>query len=1034
MNPNSTTTPVAVTQTPVELAPLEGAASRKRLDLSELRRSLGDTKGQKYWRSLDELAGSPAFEELVHREFPEQASEWNDGVSRRNFLQLMGASLALGGLTNCTIQPEEAIVPWVRAPENALPGRPVFYASAAPLNGVGTGVLVESHMGRPTKIEGNPEHPASLGSTSAITQAQVLDLYDPDRAQAVTNAGRISTWGAFVNAASVEIASARANKGRGLRLLTGRVTSPTLGAQIKALLADMPEARWHQYESVHTDNSRAGAVQAFGRPVNTYYDLAKADVVVSLDADLFESGHAAVRQARDFMGRRTQQVRSGASSDSKLNRLYVAECSPTGTGSVADHRLALDSGRIEAMTAQLARDLGVSIAGSPPVFDDTAGWLAPLVNDLQQHRGRSAIIVGEYQDPAVHALAHAINSALGNIGHTVHLTESLDAVSVDQTASLVDLVNDMRADEVTALIMLDVNPAYDAPGELEFSSALQKVRFRAHLSSHVDETTQESHWHIPVSHWLESWGDLRSYDGTVSIIQPLILPLYQSKSVYEVIGALADQNGTSIRDVLEEHWSKDPVFSSATDFDAAWQRILHDGLIPGTTLPAVSPTLSAIRVEDGFGVALDTEEGIEVEIRPDAYLQGGRFANNGWLQETPRPITKLTWDNAAIISPALAERLGVENGQVLNLTAGGKTLTIPTWIIPGQATGVMTIHLGYGRQHAGRVGTGVGANIAMLRGTDASWTLQHVTVAKTFDMQPLACTQEHQSIELQASEQDERHLIRRADVDEYRHHPDFAQHEGHQFPAELTLFEDHDYSSPNQWGMVIDLTACTGCNTCSVACQSENNIPIVGKEQVLNAREMSWIRIDRYFTDLDDPDILHQPVPCQQCENAPCEVVCPVTATSHSEEGLNDMVYNRCVGTRYCSNNCPYKVRRFNFLQYTDRESETLKMQRNPDVTVRPRGVMEKCTYCVQRINSARVDAKIANGVGAVAEGAVQTACQQACPTKAISFGNIADPKSEVSRLKASPLNYGILTDLNTRPRTTYLASVKNPNPDIKRG
>ena len=1025
MNPDLTTIQSApATAADTVPAPTQGAASRKKLSLSELRSTLDTSTGQQYWRSLDELAGSPAFEELVQREFPEQASEWADDVSRRSFLKLMGASLALGGLTNCTIQPEEAIVPWVRAPENVLPGRPVFYASAAPLGGIGTGVLVESHMGRPTKIEGNPEHPASLGSTGATTQAQVLDLYDPDRAQAVTNSGRIATWGAFIKALNVEVGSARVSKGKGLRILTRRITSPTLGAQLAALLADLPEARWHQYEASHTDNSRAGALQALGQVVNTYHDLAAADVVVSLDADLFESGPAAVRYARDFMGRRTQQVRAGAPSDEKLNRLYVAETSPTGTGSVADHRLPADNGRIEALAAQLAQQLGVSVKGSAPSFSDEAGWLAPLVKDLQAHRGRSVVIVGEQQSPAVHALGHAINAALDNVGKTVHYTAALDARSVDHTASLTELVNDMRAGEVESLILLDVNPVYDAPGDLDFAAALQQVRFRAQLSSHADETTQHCHWHVPASHWLEAWGDIRSYDGTVSVIQPLIQPLYQSKSTHELVAALAGQGGQPVRDLLEEYWSKQEAFAAATDFSSAWQTALHDGLIPGTSLPPATPSLQQIQLPAGFAAALDAEEGLEVILRPDPFIHDGRFANNGWLQETPRPVTKLTWDNAALVSPATAERLGVSNGQILNLAAGGRQLSIPTWVLPGQAIGVITVHLGYGREQAGRVGTGVGVNAAILRTAASSWTLKDIVVAKTFDMQPLACTQDHQSME-------GRHLVRHGNVEAYRQQPDFAQKEGHQFPREMTLMPDHDYSSPNQWGMVIDLTACTGCNACSVACQSENNIPIVGKEQVLNGREMSWIRIDRYFTDLDNPEILHQPVPCQQCENAPCEVVCPVTATSHSEEGLNDMVYNRCVGTRYCSNNCPYKVRRFNFLQYVDRDSESLKMQRNPDVTVRPRGVMEKCTYCVQRLNSARVDAKVANGVGAVPEGAVQTSCQQACPTQAIAFGNIADPTSQVSRLKASPLNYGILTDLNTRPRTTYLASVKNPNPEI---
>ena len=595
----------------------------------------------------------------------------------------------------------------------------------------------------------------------------------------------------------------------------------------------------------------------------------------------------------------------------------------------------------------------------------------------------------------------------------------------DHAASLRDLVLDMSAGQVDMLLILGSNPVYDAPAELNFAAAMNKVSFRVHLGSYEDETSQLCHWHVPQSHFLESWSDLRAHDGSVSVVQPLIQPLYPTRSVHEVVAVVAGASGKPVLDMVKERWAADPLFASDLAFETTWQKALHDGLIPGTALGDKPVQLRQLTVPVGFGQVLDPEEGLELCLRPDPFLGAGSVSNNGWLQETPRPVQKLTWDNAAIVSPATAERLGVSNEQIVTLNAAGGQVDAPIWIVPGQAEGVISTHLGYGRTHAGRVGNGVGFNAAVLRSASGDWSTTDVSVVKTFRQYKLACTQDHQSME-------GRDLVRQGTIEHFQRAPHFVHEDfGHEFPAELTLYGQHDFSAPNQWGMAIDLSACMGCNACAVACQSENNIPVVGKEQVLNGREMAWIRIDRYFSDLDEPEILHQPIPCQQCENAPCELVCPVTATSHSEEGLNDMVYNRCVGTRYCSNNCPYKVRRFNFLQYVDRESETLKMGRNPDVTVRARGVMEKCTYCVQRINSARIDAKVANGEGRVAGDAVKTACQQACPTGAIVFGNLTDEQSQVTRLKKSPLNYGILTDLNTKPRTTYLARVKNPNPKI---
>jgi MoCo/4Fe-4S cofactor protein with predicted Tat translocation signal len=1002
-----------------------GAWSRKQLDMPQLRKTLSGRSGQQYWRSLGELADSSEFRELLEREFPENASEWNDGLGRRNFMKLMGASLAFGGLTACTIQPEEKIVPWVRAPENALPGQAVHYATAIAVDGVAVGLLAESHMGRPTKLDGNPEHPASLGASHPTVQASILDLYDPDRSQTIKNAGRISTWGSFIDGLAPNLAAVQANKGAGLRILTGSVTSPTLGSQLQKILKDLPEARWHQYDAAHGDAAELGARQAFGESTNTYYDLSKADVLLSLDADVFLEGPAAMRYARDFMQRRTTALHG--SSSSIPNRLYVAETSPSSTGSIADHRVAMDSGMLEAFAAALAARLGVkaSYSDGVPDFEDTSGWLDALVDDLQAHRGSSAIVVGAHQSPALHALGHALNHALGNVGQTVHHTQPVVVSASEHSADLRDLVLDMKADQVQLLVILGGNPVYDAPAALDFAGAMEHVGMRAHLGPYEDETANLCHWHVPQSHFLESWSDLRAHDGTVSVVQPLIRSLYPSRSVHEVVAVIGGEPGTPVLDMVRDHWASSPLFVHDVSFDSTWQKALHDGALPGTAYAPQQPRMQALQIPTGFGQALDPDEGLELCLRPDPYLGAGAVSNNGWLQETPRPVHKLTWDNAAIVSPATAERLGITNEQVVTLSAAGGKVEAPVWILPGQAEGVITTHLGYGRTRSGRVGNEVGFNAASVRNASGVWSTTDVSVVKTFATIALACTQDHQSME-------GRSLIRQAELGHFKQNPHFAHEDyGHEFPEDLTLYDEFQYTSPNQWGMAIDLSACMGCNACAVACQSENNIPVVGKEQVLNGREMAWIRIDRYFSDLDKPEILHQPVPCQQCENAPCELVCPVTATSHSEEGLNDMVYNRCVGTRYCSNNCPYKVRRFNFLQYVDRESETLKMGRNPDVTVRSRGVMEKCTYCVQRINSARVDAKIANGEGRVGGDAVQTACQQACPTGAIAFGNLTDAKSQVSLRKKSPLNYGILTDLNTKPRTTYLARVKNSNPKI---
>ncbi|HEX9760023.1 MAG TPA: TAT-variant-translocated molybdopterin oxidoreductase, partial [Candidatus Acidoferrales bacterium] len=982
----------------------------ERFDIAALRTRLAAEPGRDPWRSLDELADTPEFREYLEREFPPEASEWNDPIGRRRFLQLMAASLALAGLSSCTRQPTEKIIPYVRAPEEIIPGKPLYYATAMTLGGYALGVLAESHMGRPTKIEGNELHPASLGSTDSFAQASILTLYDPDRSQVVQEAGRISTWSAFLAALVRALQTQAAQRGRGLRLLTETITSPTLAAQIRGWLAAYPEAQWHQYEPANRDNARAGALLAFGSGVDTHYKLDQTDVILSLDSDFLSCGPASVRYARDFAARR----RVGA-DHSTMNRLYAVEAVPTNTGSMADHRLPVPSARVEAIARVVAIELGIEVDAPGDISQAEAKWARAVARDLAARRGSSVVIPGDTQPPAVHALAHAMNQALNNTGKSVVHSDPAEANPVDQTESLRALAADMDAGRVEMLVILGGNPVYNAPADLKFTERLKRVALRIHLSLYEDETSYLCHWHIPETHYLEAWGDARAFDGTVTIQQPLIAPLYGGKSAIELVSALAGQPNRSGHDIVRDHWKPR---SGARDFESFWERAVHDGVVAGTALPerTVSP-----RRDFNIGPPRTTGAGLEINFRTDPTIYDGRFANNGWLQELPKALTRLTWDNAVLVSPATAERLRIGNEDVLELRYQGRTLHCPAWISPGHADESVTIFLGYGRARAGRVGSGVGFNAYALRGADAPWFDRGLEIGKTGNRYRLATTQHHHTM-------DGRPLVRAGALEDYLHHPQIFHEMAHEPPAGLTLYPGFKYDG-YAWGMAIDLSACTGCNACVVACQAENNIPVVGKDQVARGREMHWIRIDRYYHGgLENPAVYNQPVPCMHCENAPCEVVCPVAATVHSDEGLNDMVYNRCVGTRYCSNNCPYKVRRFNFLLYSDLETPSLKLMRNPDVTVRSRGVMEKCTYCVQRINSARIESE--KDGRKIADGEIVTACQQACPSEAIVFGNINDPKSRVTHLKAEARNYALLADLNTRPRTTYLAKLRNPNPE----
>jgi MoCo/4Fe-4S cofactor protein with predicted Tat translocation signal len=958
--------------------------------LADVREKLA-AKGSDYaWRSIEEIADTDEFREYLEREFPKETAPWASEFDRRSFLKVMGASLAMAGLAACRPQLAEKIVPYVKAPEEVIPGTPLFYATTLTLGGYALGVLVESNTGRPTKIEGNPNHPASLGSTDAWTQGMILGLYDPDRSASVMNGGQPSKLDSFVPALRTAVSAGS------LRILTETITSPTLAAQIQKLLAASPGSKWHTYEALNSGHAKQGAELAFGKPVSVRYDLTKAEVILSIDADFLHTGPGRVRYAREFAeGRRVRKGTAG------INRLYVIESSPTLTGAMADNLKSLPSYEVEAFAVAVAGALSGAGNGQPKA----------LARDLEAHKGRCAVIVGESMPPEIHALGHWMNEALGNVGSTVFYSQPVEP---EGAGTLAELSADMKAGKVSGLLILGGNPAYTAPADMGFAESLGKVPFSAHLGLYQDETAKLCKWHIPMAHELEAWGDARAFDGTTSIIQPLIEPLLGGVSAIEVIDAALGADGRSSHDIVRDHWKQ-------LD-EKAWRKALHDGIVAGTSLPPVQVSAKPIVFAGGA-----KGSGFEIAFRPDATVYDGRFANNAWMQELPKPLTKLTWDNVAMVSPVDAEKLGLDKTEggtgknfmvpVIEISLGGRSLKAPAWIMPGHPDGVITLTLGLGRKAAGRVGNGVGYDAYSLRTSTAMWSAKGAEVKKTAERYELASTQQHHSME-------DREIVLHSHIDEFLAKPDMFERE-----EEPSIYPERPYEG-NAWGLAVDLNVCTGCNACVTACQAENNIPSVGKKEVLRGREMHWIRIDRYYRGgLEAPTVNHMPVMCMHCERAPCEVVCPVAATSHGAEGLNEMVYNRCVGTRYCSNNCPYKVRRFNFLQYTDHETPLLKMMRNPDVTVRGRGVMEKCSYCVQRINSARKTAKKEGRP--IKDGEIVTACQQACPTQAIVFGNINDPKSKVSEAKGQPQNYGLLQELNTKPRTTYLAKFNNPNPDF---
>jgi len=996
------------------------------------------TRGRGYWQSLQALARSLGLEDTIRPQFPAGGDKAPAVMPRRNFLTLMGAALALAGLSGCR-RPLEKIVPYVNKPEQIVPGVPEYYATSLAIGAEVHHLLVESHEGRPTYISGNNLRVSTGGAAHPWAVAALLGLYDPDRSRRVLKNGQPAGMEAFISAWGELFTAFRANGGEGLAVLAAAFASPSLARLAGQFRATFPKARWVIYEPVSDENILRGVAAAVGQPLAPVYDFEKADVVLALDADFLGTESRAYAHALAFANRRRV-----ASERDTMNRLYLVESTLSQTSTMADHRLTLQSRQAGAFLGALAlelqsRGLHLSLDQSLAACGNHAfdkRWLRVVAEDLLSNRGRCLVLAGRRQPPQVHALTVALNEVLGNTGATV-VYKSRPHTTVSDHAALARLARSMNAGAVNTLVMLGGNPVYNAPADLGFAAALSKVGHTIHLSGHVDETSRAATWRLPRRHFLESWGDVSSLEGALGVTQPLIAPLYgEGLSPLELLALLAGGEQHSGYDVVRATWQ---ALLKDGNFERRWRKVLHDGLLE-VGLAAENVRVSQDRVgrylqAHPLAVAPASRDNLEIVFTSSPAVYDGRFANNGWLQEWPDPVTKITWDNAAVISLATARSLGVRNQELVRLRCQGRTLTIPVWIMPGQADNSITVALGYGRMAAGRVGSGVGFNAYALRTSAAPDMDIGVRLMPTGATYALACVQDHHGLDeesLAAKGIQDRlgAIVPTATLEEYRRQPHFAE-EAVEHPPLESMWRDHKYEEGYQWGMSIDLNACTGCGACTIACQSENNIPIVGKEQVLNGREMHWMRVDRYFSgDIANPVVSTQPVNCVQCEMAPCESVCPVTATSHDEEGLNTMTYNRCVGTRYCANNCPYKVRRFNFFNYTKDLPESVRNAQNPDVTVRFRGVMEKCTYCVQRIVRGKLDAKAAGRE--LRDQEVRTACQESCPTDAIVFGNINDPDSQVSRRKAQDRDYALLGELNLRPRGTYLAKLRNPNPELE--
>ena len=1011
--------------------------------------------GKAYWRSLDQLADTPAFRDWVERRFPQSMTELlSGGVDRRKFLQLMAASLGLAGMAGCR-RPEIKALPYTKSPQGMVLGLPDFYATAVTHRGGAFPVRVESHEGRPTKIEGNPRQADSGGSSDAIAQASVLGLYDPDRAGPVLQKGQPSTWKDYDTFAAKHYAALRDRKGKGLRILVEDQSSPALELLHQQCLSIMPDARWHVYSPVTQANRAEGASLAFGASIVPRYHFDNAEVVLSLDCDFLGLEEDGTRHHRGF-----SRARLGEGATPTMNRLYVVESQFSITGGMADHRLRLPSSQVAGYARALARELMLSetvvpAPGSPkaalrqvlgssrPSVEFDKDWAREVATDLHAHAGKSIVIAGRRQPPLVHALVFAINALLGNLGKTIELHKPPGS---PPSASLAQLIEAIKKGEVETLVIVGGNPAYDAPVDADFAAGIKKVATTIRLGVHADETSRLATWHLPAAHCLERWGDARASDGSLLAIQPLIEPLFEGRNFLEELARLTKFETSSPYEIVRRSFRTISGVKEA-EFEAAWRKFLHEGTSPAGAYPLERPEPKWDKVAQaltaaGPSPAAPSSTNLEVVFERDAKLDDGRHANNGWLQEFSNPITKLAWGNAALLSPKTARELGITDGDVVRLELDGRSLEIAAMLLPGQADYSVGLALGYGRTVCGHIGQDVGYNAYTLRASKAPDVATGLKISSTGRRAILATTQEHHTME-------GRELIRELTL------ADLAlpsPHGGHIHEEEPDIQTPPVDVGDHQWGMAIDLNTCTGCSACVLACQSENNIPLVGKDEVPRGRSMHWIRIDRYFAgEPEEPELVHQPVACVQCEKAPCEAVCPTNATVHGEEGLNVMVYSRCIGTRYCSNNCPYKVRRFNYFNYNERPldelwygpfaewgmAETLKMQKNPDVSVRTRGVMEKCTYCVQRIERAKIGMKVAAGgapPGKIPDGTVVPACAQACPAQAIVFGDISDPESKVSRIKSQARNYSLLGELNTKPRTSYLARLRNPNPKMPAG
>ncbi len=1108
----------------------------KQLDVQKVREKLASKRGQEYWRSLEEVAGDPDFPEMLRREFPIAPRDWAP-LPRRDFVKLMGAALALAGLSGCAFQPQEKIVPYVKAPEESVAGIPLFYATAMPFMGYALGVLAQASEGRPTKVEGNPDHPISGGKTDAWAQASVLDMYDPDRSAEVRLSGAPSGWSDFAGVLNTEFQKAQIDKGAGIALLTGTITAPSTLSLIRELQTALPQMKWVSYEPINRDNVRQGAQLAFGKDVHTLYHFDQANVIVSLDCDflLEELGHVA--HAREFIkGRRMTDDVTGKAKDAAtatMNRLYVIESTPTITGAQADHRFPVKAAQVDGIARALAAAVGVTgVTGTADAT--TQKWVTEIANDLKKNRGRVLVCAGAHQPAAVHAIAHAINATLGSVGpkSAVSYHEPFDGGGAPHEAGLRDLITSMKKGEVKTAIIIDSNPAYTTPAALGFEKALAQVPLKFHMGPYNNETSALCDWHAPLAHYLESWGDARAIDGTISIIQPIIQPLYEAAhTTNELLSSMLGRQNVSDYDIVRGYYQQQLTGTPATRlqegqtnlaFDSRWQTIVHKGIIDGTTAPTVGVTLGNLAT---LPPSVKVGSGMEVNFRPDPSIWDGRFANNAWLQELPKAYSRITWDNAFFVSPNTALANNWTNDQEMTLKVGDKSVTGAIFMLPGQTDDVITVHLGYGRREVGKIGTGTGFDANQIRPADGSWFLavDEKAIQPTGGTYRIATTTQHNLIAPKGKEtawQDGswmvsndaktklinnvlspetsdldmdgtqgRDVVRVGTFDEFKkgklptsihdkigvplayplnppeiralvakveENPDRLQGnrelEGNPsfYPRDtdylaLTPYRDASVERDaeaqskkagrnnvtQQWGMSVDLQSCIGCNACVIACQSENNSATVGKDQVLMGREMHWMRIDMYHRgSFENPESYVEPMFCQHCEKAPCAPVCPFNAVMETPEGINEQVYNRCVGTKYCENNCPYKVRRFNFLQYSDQISPTIELMANPNVTVRSRGVMEKCTFCIQRVNAAKWQATKEDNRD-VRDGEVVTACQQVCPTDALWFGDINDPNAKVSNLKRGPFTFGILTEYNTMPRVSYMARFKNPNPDL---